>query len=113
MEYKTELHCHSRDASGCSSESAEGIVRKYTEAGYTTVCLTNHFCPDSKDDDDAAWEAKVDKLYRAYDILTEAAGLESNPMLALSKYNAIYGSFSALPLFLVWSSSKFISLMSI
>ncbi|MBQ2278762.1 MAG: hypothetical protein II333_09350, partial [Clostridia bacterium] len=74
MEYKTELHCHSRDASGCSSESAEGIVRKYTEAGYTTVCLTNHFCPDSKDDDDAAWEAKVDKLYRAYDILTEAAG---------------------------------------
>ena len=73
MEYKTELHCHSRDASGCSSESAEGIVRKYLEAGYTTVCLTNHFCPDSKDDDDAAWEAKVDKLYRAYDILTEAA----------------------------------------
>ena len=73
MEYKTELHCHSRDASGCSSESAEGIVRKYLEVGYTTVCLTNHFCPDSKDDDDTAWEAKVDKLYRAYDILTEAA----------------------------------------
>ena len=74
MEFKTELHCHSRDASGCSSESAEGIVRKYTEAGYTTLCLTNHFCPEAHDDDDAAWKAKVDKLYRAYDILTEAAG---------------------------------------
>ena len=74
MAFKTELHCHSRDASGCSSESAEGIVRKYTEAGYTTLCLTNHFCPEGNDADDAAWEAKVDKLYRAYDLLVEAAG---------------------------------------
>ncbi len=72
MEYKTELHCHSRDASACSHESAEGIVEKYTAAGYTTICLTNHFSPASHDEDE--WEAKVDKLYRAHEILTAAAG---------------------------------------
>lgn len=72
MEYKTELHCHSRDASGCSSESAEGIVAKYVKAGYTTVCLTNHFSPSGNDE--AEWENKIERLYRAYDILTEAAG---------------------------------------
>ena len=38
MEFKTELHCHSRDASGCSSESAEGIVKKYTVDGERSVC---------------------------------------------------------------------------
>ncbi|MGN1345382.1 MAG: hypothetical protein ACI4V1_01240, partial [Eubacteriales bacterium] len=72
MEYKTELHCHSRDASGCSHESAEGIVKKYTAAGYTTVCLTNHFSPAAEDD--VRWEEKVERLYHAGDLLTEAAG---------------------------------------
>ena len=33
MKYKTELHCHSRDASGCSSESVEGIFEKYLKYG--------------------------------------------------------------------------------
>ena len=37
MEYKTELHCHSKDASGCASESAEGIVEKYLKYGYSEL----------------------------------------------------------------------------
>lgn len=72
MNFKTELHCHSRDASACSHESAEGIVEKYKAAGYTTICLTNHFCPGGNDETE--WEAKVDRMFRAYDILKNAAG---------------------------------------
>ena len=42
--FKTELHCHSIDASPCSTESVESLVDIYTKAGYDTVVLTNHFC---------------------------------------------------------------------
>ena len=41
--FKTELHCHSIDASPCSTETAETIVDIYVKAGYDTVVLTNHF----------------------------------------------------------------------
>ena len=71
MQYKTELHCHSQDVSACSHESAEGIVEKYLAAGYSTVCLTNHFCPESNDE--TGWEAKVEKLFWGYDRLVKAS----------------------------------------
>ena len=41
--FKTELHCHSIDASPCSTESVESLVEIYSKAGYDTVVLTNHF----------------------------------------------------------------------
>ena len=78
--YKTELHCHSKDASGCSHESVEGIVEKYLAAGYTTIVLTNHFCPDSMDDD---WMAKVAQKYDAYDKLVKAADGKLNILMGL------------------------------
>ena len=81
MEYKTELHCHSRDASGCSNESAERIAEKYISAGYTTVCLTNHFDPSSGDD--AHWETKIDRVYHALELLKEAAGPKLNVLMGL------------------------------
>ena len=41
--YKTELHCHSKDASPCGTQSAEQLVEIYQKAGYDTVVLTNHY----------------------------------------------------------------------
>ena len=41
--FKTELHCHSKDASPCGKESVEKLVEIYTKAGYDTVVLSNHF----------------------------------------------------------------------
>ncbi len=81
MKYKTELHCHSRDASDCSHESAEGIVEKYLAAGYTTICLTNHFSPRSNDETE--WEAKVDKLYYAHEKLVKASAGWLNIILGM------------------------------
>jgi len=78
--YKTELHCHSKDASGCSHEAVEGIVEKYLAAGYTTIVLTNHFCPDSMDND---WMAKVAQKYDAYDKLVKAADGRLNILMGL------------------------------
>ena len=72
MKFKTELHCHSRDGSGCSSESAEEIVQKYLDRGYSTLCLTNHFLPIWSDDREE-WLKEVNEKHRAYDILKEAA----------------------------------------
>lgn len=81
MKYKTELHCHSKDASGCSHETAEGIAEKYIKAGYTTVCLTNHFAPSGGDAEN--WEAKIEKRYRALELLKNAAGDRLNILMGL------------------------------
>lgn len=57
--FKTELHCHSKSVSECASVSNEEIIEKYTNAGYTTLVLANHFnlgtqyfhkCENSYDD---------------------------------------------------------------
>lgn len=45
MLYKTDLHCHTSELSGCSSESASDTVKRYAELGYTSVVITNHFSP--------------------------------------------------------------------
>ena len=40
--FKTELHCHSSEISGCSSVKAKDVVDKYIKNGYSTLVLTNH-----------------------------------------------------------------------
>lgn len=41
--FKTELHCHSKSVSECARVSNEEIIEKYTNAGYSTLVLANHF----------------------------------------------------------------------
>ncbi len=81
MKYKTELHCHSKDASGCSHESAEGIAEKYYAAGYTTIFLTNHFIPAAGDAEN--WEAKIERRYHALEILKTASAGRMNILMGL------------------------------
>ena len=42
MKFKTELHCHTGDVSNCGQETAEYIVSRYLEAGYTSLVVANH-----------------------------------------------------------------------
>lgn len=42
--YKTELHAHCAPISPCAHADTETLVRRYVEAGYSTVVLQNHFC---------------------------------------------------------------------
>ena len=37
--YKTELHCHTAEASTCAHETAAATVEKYIRHGYTTLVL--------------------------------------------------------------------------
>lgn len=60
--YKTELHAHTKPASGCSEILPERMVEIYKNLGFETVVLTNHFVySDEKND------GKVEKLIADYD----------------------------------------------
>ena len=41
-QYKTDLHCHTRDGSCCAGESTRDTIEKYIKQGYTSIVLTNH-----------------------------------------------------------------------
>lgn len=75
MEYKTELHCHTKEISPCSSESAEEVAQKYIDNGYTSLVVTNHvgvamfeYCVKGKD-----WAEKVNSYFDAIDLVSRAA----------------------------------------
>lgn len=45
--YKYELHCHTGDVSQCAKISPEDLVRRYDQAGYSGLVITNHFSPST------------------------------------------------------------------
>lgn len=75
MEYKTELHCHTKEISPCSSESAAEVAQKYIDNGYTSLVVTNHvgnamfdYCVKGKD-----WAEKVNSFFDAIELVRRAA----------------------------------------
>ena len=43
MQYRTELHAHTREASRCADFSCYDVADKYIAAGFSTLVLTNHY----------------------------------------------------------------------
>ena len=41
MEYKYEIHCHTKEVSRCAQISVEKLIEKYKEAGYSGIVLTD------------------------------------------------------------------------
>ena len=72
MEYKTELHCHTSEFSGCSDTPGAEAVEKYIANGYTTVVLTNHFVCGARGYSDHAELCHA--FYEAADVMRRAAG---------------------------------------
>lgn len=92
VKYKTELHCHSRDVSTCSNESAEGIVEKYLRYGYSTILLTNHLsknCHSTPQFEGKSWKEKCDHFVNGYHVLKKAA--EGTPL------NILFGAEIRFP----------------
>ena len=82
--FKTELHCHSKDISQCARVSYEEIIDKFTEAGYKTVVLANHFNTGTKDAHGAAtWDEWIDKYVSGYKGLKECAHGKLNVLLGM------------------------------
>ena len=47
MTYKAELHCHCKEISLCADANVDIVAKKYLDAGYSTIVLTNHFNRDT------------------------------------------------------------------
>ena len=45
MEYRYELHAHTKNTSLCAQIDAEELIKKYKEAGYAGIVITDHFSP--------------------------------------------------------------------
>lgn len=72
--FKTELHCHSLEISECARVDSNDVVKKFTEAGYHTLVLTNHFNYTTMRYNKAQdWEDFVCKFVSAYERLCEVA----------------------------------------
>ncbi len=41
--YKTEMHCHTKEASLCGQVFAKDVVEAYITAGYNSLIITDHF----------------------------------------------------------------------
>ncbi len=45
MQYKYELHCHTKETSLCGQIPAAEIVKMYKEQGYNGIVITDHYSP--------------------------------------------------------------------
>ena len=94
MSYKTELHCHTKEASACGKETPEYVVERYIDEGYTSLVLTNHINAATFDSDwyrqylldnskEDTWQTKIDFYLRDYHRMLEASNGRFNIILGL------------------------------
>lgn len=82
--FKTELHCHSNDISGCARVNTTDIINKFTGKGYSTVVLTNHFNTDTMRNKGAkGWDEWIDLYVSAYEKLKAEATGKLNILLGM------------------------------
>ena len=82
--FKTELHCHSKSVSACARVSNEEIIQKFTEAGYTSLVLTNHFNQGTQDFlGCASYQDFVTAYLKGYEDLKREASGKLNIILGM------------------------------
>ena len=45
MEYKYEIHCHTKNVSKCGKMDAADIAKLYKDAGFSGIVITDHYSP--------------------------------------------------------------------
>lgn len=83
--FKTELHCHSKSVSACARVSNEEIIQKFTDAGYTTLVLANHFNKGTQDflGCQDSYQDFVTAYLKGYEDLKKEAEGKLNVILAM------------------------------
>ncbi len=82
--FKTELHCHSKDISECARVSTADIIEKFTQNGYSTVVLTNHFSSGTmRFVGGETWDEWVDNYVSGYEKLKADAEGKLNILLGM------------------------------
>ncbi len=65
--FKTETHLHTAEVSRCGKKRAFAMMRAYKDAGYSTVCITDHFQANTLDAlGDISWEDKITIFLSGY-----------------------------------------------
>lgn len=93
--YKTELHCHTGDTSLCGHATAEELLYRYLEKGYSTVVVTDHFARISivrsrkfldyiaENDLETNWQTRIDFFLRGYQNFKKVAEGKLNVLLGM------------------------------
>ena len=82
--FKTELHCHSADISQCARVNVDTIIKRYTDGGYSSIVLTNHFNSGTSNSLNCkTWDEFVDKYIAGYEKLKSAAYGKLNVLLGM------------------------------
>lgn len=72
--YKIETHLHVSEVSPCGKLPAEEMVRRYAQAGYSTIFITDHYKKQYFEKlGDCSWSEKVDTFFSGYEA-AKAAG---------------------------------------
>ena len=74
MSYTYEMHAHTAEVSRCGRVPAADVVRRYIEAGYSGIVITDHFSRATFGKlEGCAWEEKIDFFLGGYRIACETA----------------------------------------
>lgn len=88
--YKIELHAHSSESSRCGSVKAAEVVKRYYEAGYKALVITDHYYARFFDKiSNLSWDKQLKKYLSGYKAAQKAAQtLDFNVFLGIEiKFN--------------------------
>ncbi len=81
MQYKTELHAHTREVSPCADYTAPELAEIYLRAGYQTVVITNHYTQPIIEEFEGSWKEKMDWFISPIRLMKQAVGDRMNVLL--------------------------------
>jgi hypothetical protein len=81
MQYKTELHAHTKEVSPCGQLSSQEVVDRYLADGYTTLVVTNHYCDYVIDNEGETWAERCKYYLAPYYLMKEYAADRMNIIL--------------------------------
>lgn len=79
--YKYDIHVHTSETSCCGEISAADTVALYRAAGYSGICITDHYSHSCFDWEDGTWREKADRFLKGYRAARDAAGGELDIIL--------------------------------
>ena len=102
--YKTEMHCHTGDVSTCGYLSAEELLERYLENGYSTVVVTDHFNRINlyrskkllsyleENDLKTCWQSRISHFLRGYENFKKVAEGKLNVLLGIEFQSWVEGN---------------------